>query len=66
MTELEQARKIINSTDEEMARLFQQRMDAVRMVANHKKQHGLPIEDPAREEQLIERNSSFIDEDDYL
>ena len=49
MTELEQARKIINSTDEEMARLFQQRMDAVRMVANHKKQHGLPIEDAARE-----------------
>ena len=65
MTELEQARKIINSTDEEMARLFQQRMDAVRMVANHKKQHGLPIEDPAREEQLIERNSSFIDEEEY-
>ena len=65
MTELEQARKIINSTDEEMARLFQQRMDAVRMVANHKKQHGLPIEDAAREEQLIERNSSFIDEEEY-
>lgn len=66
MTELEQARKIINATDEEMARLFQQRMDAVRMVANHKKQHGLPVEDIAREEQLIKRNSSFIDEEDYL
>ncbi len=65
MTELEQARRIINSTDEEMAKLFQQRMDAVRTVAKHKIEQGLPIEDLTREEQLISRNISFIDEEDY-
>ncbi len=65
MTELEQARKIINATDEEMAKLFQQRMDAVRTVAKHKIEHGLPIEDLSREEQLISRNISFVDEEEY-
>ncbi len=65
MTELEKARSIINSTDEEMARLFQQRMDAARMVANYKKEHGLPIDDLVREEQLIRRNVSFIDDEEY-
>lgn len=65
MTELEQARKIINATDEEMARLFQQRMDAVRMVARHKKEHGIPVDDFAREEQLIARNSAFIADEEY-
>ncbi len=65
MTELEQARKIINATDEEMARLFQQRMDAARMVANYKKEKGLPVDDFAREEQLIKRNSSFIADEEY-
>ncbi len=65
MTELEQARTIINTTDEEMARLFQQRMDAARMVANYKKEHGLPVDDLAREEQLIRRNTSFIADEEY-
>lgn len=65
MNELEQARTIINATDEEMARLFQQRMDAARMVANYKKENGLPVDDFAREEQLIKRNSAFIADEDY-
>ncbi len=65
MNQLEQARMIINSTDEEMARLFQRRMDAARMVAIHKKEHGLPVEDLAREEELIRRNSTFIAEEEY-
>ena len=37
MTELERARKIINETDKEMARLFEVRMDAARIVAAYKK-----------------------------
>ncbi len=65
MTELEQARQIINATDEEMARLFQQRMDAARMVAHYKQENGLPVDDFAREEQLIRRNSAFIGEEEY-
>ena len=40
MTDLEKARQIINETDVEMARLFDRRMDAARLVASYKKEHG--------------------------
>ena len=65
MTELDVARNIINATDKEMARLFEQRMDAVRMVASYKKEHGLPIDDLEREAAIIARNSELVECDDY-
>lgn len=65
MTELEIARQIINKTDKEMAALFEKRMDAARLVANYKKEHGLQVDDLAREEELIARNCTFIKDDDY-
>ncbi len=65
MNELEKARNIINSTDTEMAKLFEQRMDAVRMVANYKKKHGIPVDDLAREAEIIARNSEMINSDEY-
>ncbi len=65
MNELDMARNIINATDREMARLFEQRMDAVRMVAKYKKEHGLPIDDFGREAEIIARNSEMVTSDDY-
>lgn len=65
MTELEKARQIINQTDKEMASLFEKRMDAARMVAHYKQQHGLQVDDPAREEELITRNCSLIKNEEY-
>ncbi len=65
MNELDKARNIINATDREMAKLFEQRMDAVKMVASYKKEHGLPIDDFAREAIIIEKNSALIENDDY-
>lgn len=65
MNELDMARNIINATDKEMAKLFEQRMDAVKMVANYKKEHGLPIDDFGREGEIIARNSERIASDDY-
>lgn len=64
MDKLQQARKIINEVDSEMARLFQRRMQAAEMVAEYKREHGLPILDSAREEQVISRNLEFIHEDE--
>ncbi len=58
--ELEQARKTINSVDEQMAKLFEQRMKAVEKVYSHKKKYGLPILDTARENAVIERNSALV------
>ena len=65
MTELEMARNVINAADKEMAKLFEQRMDAVKMVAEYKKAHGLPIEDPAREAAIISKNSESVKSEDY-
>lgn len=65
MTELEIARQIINETDKDMAALFEKRMDAARMVAHYKQEHGLQIDDFAREDQLIAHNCSLIKNEDY-
>ncbi len=65
MTELEKARKNINDIDVKMAELFEQRMNAARIVAAYKKEHGLKIDDFAREEQLITRNCALIKDEDY-
>lgn len=61
---LNQARKIINETDEEMAKLFVRRMQAAEMVAQYKKENGMPILDPVREEQVIQRNADFIEDEE--
>ena len=64
MDELQQARDIINEVDREMARLFERRMEAARMVASYKRAHGLAILDEARERAVIEKNSALIQSDE--
>lgn len=63
MSKLDTARQEINRIDAEMARLFEQRMAAARLVAEHKMERGLPIKDEAREAALIDRNSTLIEDD---
>ncbi len=65
MADINNARKIINEIDTEMASLFEKRMDAAREVAQYKKEHGLPILDESREREIIERNSSLIKNEEY-
>ena len=60
---LEEARKIINEVDREMAELFVKRMRAAEKVYQHKKKYGLPILDQARENAVIERNVEFIEDE---
>ncbi len=60
---LDEARKIINRVDSEMAELFTERMRAVETVFEYKKEFGLPISDPEREEAVIEKNAALIDDD---
>jgi chorismate mutase len=43
---LEEARKIINKVDSQMAELFVERMRAAETVFEYKKEFGLPILDP--------------------
>ena len=60
---LEEARKIINDVDTQMAELFVKRMRAAEMVYEHKKKMGLPILDQAREAAVIERNTKRIEDE---
>ena len=62
VNKLDEARKIINEVDEQMAELFIKRMRAAEMVYEHKKEYGLPILDEAREAAVIEKNSKFIED----
>ena len=60
---LDKARKIINEVDSKMAELFVERMRACEMVAQYKKERGLAILDEAREEEVVRRNSSFVEDE---
>lgn len=65
MSELQKARETINKVDKEMARLFEMRMDAAKVVATYKQKNGLPVDDFARENEIIERNTEYIQNEDY-
>lgn len=60
MDELSKNREGIAGIDEEMARLFEKRMELSGGIAEYKKQHGIPVKDRGREEFLIERNRGYI------
>ena len=62
-TSLEKARKIINKVDAKMRELFTERMRAAELVAEYKKERGLKILDASRENEIIEKNSSAIDDE---
>ena len=62
-SKLEEARKIINEVDSQIAELFVKRMHAAELVYEHKKEFGLPILDQAREDAVIEKNTALIEED---
>lgn len=61
MTDLEKARAAIDEADREIARLFEQRMNAARTVAAYKKERGLQIFDPIREQAILRRNQEWIE-----
>ena len=65
MNKLENARKTINQIDQEMAALYEKRMNAVQEVLAYKKENGLPVFDASREQEVIERNLEHIQNPDY-
>ena len=59
---LQQARQIINDVDAQMADLFAKRMEAARMVAQYKKEQGMPILDREREEAVIRNGAERVED----
>lgn len=60
MDELKKWRDEIDRVDREMASLFEKRMAAVRAIAAYKKEHGLPVEDRSREEEILRREVPLV------
>lgn len=57
-------RKQINEIDQKMAKLFEERMNCAKKIAEYKAEHALPIYDATREKELIINNSKYIDSDE--
>ncbi|MBE6985327.1 MAG: bifunctional chorismate mutase/prephenate dehydratase [Ruminococcaceae bacterium] len=60
---LEEYRKQIDTVDDEIVRLFQERMDIAAKIAAYKKEQGLPILQPARERAKLAEVSAKSRED---
>ena len=65
MSDLQKARELINEADREMAKLFEKRMDAVKIVTEYKRKNGIPVEDLGREAEMIARNSELLENEEY-
>lgn len=63
MNKLESAREKINSVDKEIAKLWVERMEAVREVSEYKRENGLQVLDTSRESELMSRNLGYVPEE---
>ncbi len=59
---MEDLREQIDRIDEGMRNLFLERMQVVKQVAEYKRVQGLPVLDSKREELILEKNISRIDD----
>ena len=60
MNKLEESRIKIDEIDKKMRELFEARMEAVKGVAEFKKENAMPIFDEKREANVIERNATAL------
>ena len=60
MNKLEKIRQEIDNIDQEMAALYEKRMNLMQDVASYKKENNLLISDLKRENEVIQKNSSYI------
>jgi len=58
--DLQELRSEIDKIDKELIRLFEQRMDISLKVATYKKQYNLPIHDPVREQEILDKISMQV------
>ena len=62
MDELTAVRLKINQVDNELAKLFEKRMELVEEVVKYKKAHHMDIFDNKREQEVIINNSKLVNE----
>ena len=60
MSELDDYRIKINKIDDEMSKLFVERMEVSKDIADYKLKHALPVYDENREKEVIEKNLATV------
>lgn len=60
--DLKEIRKEIDAIDDKIAKLFAERMDKAEGVIEYKKQNGLPVLNPAREREILNRIADEVPE----
>ena len=65
MKDLSKARDEIDNIDTQIIKLFEQRMDIVKDVANYKIENNLPVLDSSRENMMLEKNLKKITNEEY-
>ncbi|KGN02619.1 chorismate mutase [Clostridium novyi A str. 4570] len=65
MEDLKKLRDDIDSIDKELIALFQKRMETVLKVAEYKKKNNIPILNANREDEVINKNSKLIYNEDF-
>ena len=58
--DLNDYRKQINEIDEQLVKLFEQRMEVSKNIAEYKKSAGLPTRDAKREAEVLEQRSKQV------
>ena len=65
MGNLDELRLKINAIDDEMAALFEKRMEVAKAIGEYKKDHGLPVRDKAREGAVLSKSKERISEKEF-
>lgn len=59
---LEEYRTQLDEIDQELCKLFEKRMHIVKSIAQYKQEHSLPIEDLSREQAMLEKNTTYLND----
>ena len=65
MKELEEYRKEIDEINKQIVELFEKRMDLSGKISKYKSEHHLPILNKGREEEVLEKNISRLQNKEY-
>lgn len=65
MADLNDYRREIDEIDGRLIPLFERRMEIVREVGRYKKEHGLPVLQAGREEEILQKAAGILKDQDY-
>ena len=65
MNQLEQCRNRIDEIDKQITELFEQRMDLSKEIARYKMENQIGILNAKREEEVIQKNLSYLKNKEY-